>query len=87
MCNNSGVTTSQTLRLLRTTRKDKRISLAKIKKDARMGCSVVSLSRKLGGKQAITNEEIAKIARVLGLEVSVVSAAIDVRAPSAQVAA
>lgn len=80
------MTTSQTLRLLRSTRKNKRISLAQIKKDAKMSCSVVSLSRKLGGKQAITNEEIAKIARALGLEVSLVSAAIDVRAPACPVA-
>lgn len=46
-------------------------TLEKLRKAARLRCSIVSLSRKLSGKQPISDAELASLAAALGLRVEV----------------
>lgn len=57
-------------RQLRKAWKDSGLTLADLKKSAKFKASVVSLSRKLSGQQPLSHDEIAAIASVLGVEVT-----------------
>jgi hypothetical protein len=70
MCKCGGVQTPHQ-RQLRAAWEASDLTLAALKKRARLKVSVVSLSRKLSGQQALTNDEIAALARALGESVTV----------------
>jgi transcriptional regulator with XRE-family HTH domain len=77
LCNCGRVTAHQQLA---AARKAKGLTLKRLKKKAGLRCSVVSLSRKLSGQQAMTNAEIAAIARALGEPVTVVETVVTLGA-------
>lgn len=66
------------LKKLREAREARGITLAQLKKATHLRLSVVSLSRKLSGKQPATVDELAKIAEIVGLPVSAVRESIAV---------
>lgn len=51
-------------------RREQGMSLPELKRASGMRCSIPSLSRKLAGKRRLTDREIERIARALGVEVS-----------------
>lgn len=63
---------------LRKARKDSGKTLAQVKTQAKLRLTVVSLSRKLAGKQPATVDELAAIAAAVGMSASVVRESIAV---------
>ena len=58
------------------------LTLVELRKSARLKVSVVSLSRKLSGQQAMTNKEIAALATALGVQVAVTEQVVTLGARS-----
>jgi transcriptional regulator with XRE-family HTH domain len=71
------------LAMLRKARKDKEVTLADLNGRMRTKLSIVSLSRKLAGKQPSTIGELAKIAAALGVSVEITPESISVQTPIA----
>jgi hypothetical protein len=58
-------------RQLRTAWQASGMTLADLKRRSKLRVSIVSLSRKLAGKQRMTNDEVAALALALGQSVTV----------------